>query len=269
MSGLLVLISSATSIAAAPVDPVQVAPGSLVRWGGEGVESCGLQGRTWPAIDQTCWYPIDLLLPPGNLELARWQHDELQRVTVRIGAYPYEIQHITLQNESQVTLSAEDLRRVEKENRQIAALWGLQTPRRFDLPLTAPLSPLPAGGRFGARRFFNDQPRSPHSGADFAAAAGTPVLAAAAGQVALVGDFFFSGKSVFLDHGDGLITMYFHLREIRVAAGGEVEPGQVLGVVGQTGRATGPHLHFGVRWHRARIDPAWLLAPETARRVAE
>ncbi len=114
---------------------------------------------------------------------------------------------------------------------------------------------MPEGGRFGARRFFNGQPRSPHSGADYAAAEGTPVRAVAAGTVVLADDLFFSGRSLFVDHGDGLISMYFHLSEALPGEGEEVRRGETIGRVGQTGRATGPHLHFGVRWRGARIDP--------------
>jgi murein DD-endopeptidase MepM/ murein hydrolase activator NlpD len=158
-----------------------------------------------------------------------------------------------------VDLSAKDLARVERENREIAALWGRRGARRFSLPLAPPLEPLPAGGRFGSRRVINGQPRSPHGGADYTIAAGTPVRAAADGTVALVGDHFFGGRSVFVDHGDGLLTMYFHLSRVDVQAGQELRRGETLGAVGATGRATGPHLHFGVRWRGARVDPAQLL----------
>jgi murein DD-endopeptidase MepM/ murein hydrolase activator NlpD len=88
---------------------------------------------------------------------------------------------------------------------------------------------------------------------------GTPVLAVADGTVVVAKDMFFEGNAVFIDHGDGLISMYFHLSEIKVQAGQEVKKGHTLGRVGSTGRATGPHLFFGVRWHDARIDPQFLL----------
>ena len=88
--------------------------------------------------------------------------------------------------------------------------------------------------------------------------------AAADGEVALTGDFFFSGSSVFLDHGDGLVTMYFHLSRIDVEPGARVERGQTIGAVGQSGRATGPHLHFAARWRGARVDPELLLRPAGA-----
>ena len=158
-----------------------------------------------------------------------------------------------------MNLSGADLRRVKREGERISALWEHRSPRRFELPLHPPLASLPAAGRFGVRRFFNDQPRSPHSGADYAAEEGTPILAAADGLVVLTGDFFFSGRSVFVDHGDSLITMYFHLSELSVGDGEHVARGALIGRVGDTGRTTGPHLHFGVRWHRARVDPGLLL----------
>jgi murein DD-endopeptidase MepM/ murein hydrolase activator NlpD len=250
------LISS-NSLSAAPV----VAPGGLVRWIGEGVESCGWQGQKWLPIEGSCWYPIDLLTPEGPLEIFRVVDGRREETTISVAAYPYKVQRITLEDDSQVNLSAEDLARVRGEQKRISALWGRRGPRRFALPLEPPLESLPAGGRFGDRRFFNDQPRSPHTGADYAADEGVPVLAVADGVVALADDFFFSGRSVFLDHGDGLITMYFHFSEIVVEEGDEVRRGQVIGKVGQTGRATGPHLHVGIRWRRARVDPALMFAP--------
>jgi len=141
---------------------------------------------------------------------------------------------------------------------------ALVTPRRFALPLAPPLAELPAASRFGSRRVFNGQPRNPHSGADFAAKTGEPVRAVADGVVALAGNEFFAGNAVFLDHGDGLISMSFHLSEILVKEGDKVIRGQLLGKVGATGRVTGPHLHFGLRWHGARVDPLELLTGKPA-----
>ncbi len=262
---IALLLAACAAAAGAPVvDGPEVAPGAVVRWPGEGVERCGMAGGKWDPHDGTCWYAIDLLTPAGMLELGRWRGGRLESRRVRVVDYPYPVQHITLADESQVDLSAADLERVQRENQLIGALWSRRGPARFRLPLAAPLAELPAGGRFGARRFFNGQPRSPHSGADYAAAGGTPVLAAADGVVALAGDFFFSGRSLFLDHGDGLITMYFHLSETAVEQGGEVRRGETIGRVGHSGRATGPHLHFAARWRGARVDPALLLAPERA-----
>ena len=117
---------------------------------------------------------------------------------------------------------------------------------------------------FGARRIINDQPRMPHSGADYAAAAGTPVTASNRGRVALVGEFFFAGRLVVLDHGLGLYTLYFHLDRVDVAEGALVERGQPIGTVGATGRATGPHLHWGAVLREARVNPAGLLSLATS-----
>ncbi len=236
-----------------------VAPGGMVVWQGAGTTRCGQGGATWEPLGDRCWYPIDLLAPAGGLELARWRGGRRDTARVEVTDYPYDVQHIRLDDDSRVHLSPSDLARSRREAARVRQLWARRGARRFELPLSPPLAELPAGGRFGSRRFFNDQPRSPHSGADFAAAEGTPVLAAADGVVALADDLFFSGKSVFLDHGDGLVTMYFHLSELAVEPGAEVARGQRIGRVGQTGRATGPHLHFGARWRGARIDPAQLL----------
>lgn len=258
-----VVLLAVMAVSCLPIgaEVIEVSPGTLVRWPGEGVDRCGMGDRSWLPLDGECWYAIDLLAGEGPTEVIRWRGGQRDQSQLQVGAYPYEVQYITLQDDSQVQLSPENLRRVQQENRQIAAMWSLKTPRRFELPLGAPLAALPKGGRFGARRFFNNQPRSPHTGADYSADAGTPILAVGAGTVALTGDFFFPGKSVFIDHGDGLISMYFHLSGRAVEQGDVVERGEIIGLVGQSGRATGPHLHVGVRWHGARIDPRLLFEP--------
>lgn len=247
---------------AAPVSaqgPVaQVSPGTVVRWTGEGVDSCAMGKARFAPLGDACYYPIDLLRGKGVVNLARIRDGRPESLAVRVGAYPYPVQKLTLP-ESQVDLSAEDLARVRRESADIGRLWGTSRPRQFTLPLHPPLDPLPDGGRFGSRRVINGQPKSPHSGADYSAGAGESVLAAAGGTVALTAHHFFAGKSVFLDHGDGLISMYFHLSRIAVEEGQIVSRGQVVGAVGATGRATGPHLHFGIRWRRAKVDPAQLL----------
>lgn len=115
-------------------------------------------------------------------------------------------------------------------------------------------------GPFGRRSIINDQPRSPHSGVDFKAGRGTPVRAMNHGTVVLTEDRFFAGRSVVLDHGGGVLSMYFHLEKILVQNDQFVEKGQVVGLVGATGRATGPHLHLGIRINGARVDPLGLMS---------
>ena len=169
----------------------------------------------------------------------------------------YAAQHITLKNRRQVSPDPDDLKRIERElGLQLAAY---RTYRDGVVPSNVLLD-RPVGGRlsspFGLRRFFNGEERNPHSGLDFAVPAGTPVKAPAAGRVALVGDYFFNGKTVFVDHGQGFISMFCHLSAIDVKVGDEVARGAVVGKVGATGRATGPHLHWNVSLNDVRVDPA-------------
>jgi murein DD-endopeptidase MepM/ murein hydrolase activator NlpD len=229
-----------------------------VSWPGEGIEWCAASGERSQPIDGACVFPIDLLHKAGPLELTRRRGGQLERVAVRVSRFDYPVQKLTLPSRM-VDLSPADLERVRRETRETAQLWKTRGPRRFGLPLSAPLDPLPEGGRFGHRRIINGSPRSPHGGADYSAPEGTPVRAAADGTVVMVADHFFGGNAVFVDHGDGLVTQYFHLSRVDVREGQRLDRGAPLGAVGASGRATGPHLHFGVRFRGARVEPALLL----------
>ena len=258
------LVGSISPLSAALETAEIVAPpGTIVRWAGEGIEACEMDGRVWTPLGGACLYPIDLLRSDPLVDVGRRRNGSLEGARIRIADYPYPVQYITLENDSQVNLSESDLRRVRAEQKRVAGLWDSIGAPAFELPLASPLRNRGAGGRFGSRRFFNDQPRSPHSGVDYAAPAGEAVFSAASGRVVLADDLFFSGRSVFIDHGDGLVSMYFHLSETLVETGDQVGRTEQIGRVGQTGRATGPHLHFGIRWKGARVDPELLLsAPE-------
>lgn len=258
LTSLVVLVATALAALVDGAEPsLEVRPGGVVRWGGANTELCSAAGRLWAPLGETCYYPVDLETT-GELVLERRRAGTMETRTIRVGDYPYPQQQLQVE-ERMVHLSAVDEARASRERAQLAPLWERETPPRFSLPLRLPLE-RGKGGNFGSRRVFNGEPRSPHTGLDYRTAAGTPVLAVAPGRVVLVADHFFSGRSVFVDHGGGLVSMSFHLRSVKVEEGQAVSAGQVLGEVGSTGRATGPHLHFGLRWHGARVDPAILFA---------
>jgi murein DD-endopeptidase MepM/ murein hydrolase activator NlpD len=156
-------------------------------------------------------------------------------------------------------LSEEVLERIHREQEEFSRAFATSTPQRlwegaFVPPVSAEIS-----SPFGYRRVINGTPRAPHTGTDLRVPTGTEVRAPNHGKVVLLGDFFFSGNSVILDHGGGLFTMYFHLSEFRVEEGATVGKGDVIGLSGMTGRVTGPHLHWGARLNNARIDPFELV----------
>ena len=175
-----------------------------------------------------------------------------------VNAHAYREQRLKVAS-SYVSLSEEALARVGRERKIIdAALTNWRDKKLTDVSLQAPVDG-PRSSSFGLRRFFNDQPRSPHKGMDIAANAGTPIRAPRDGQVTTTGDFYFNGNTVIVDHGQGYVTMYCHLNEISVTKGQYLSIGDVLGTVGATGRVTGPHLHFGTYLNGTAVDPALLL----------
>jgi murein DD-endopeptidase MepM/ murein hydrolase activator NlpD len=174
-------------------------------------------------------------------------------LTVKAGGFPVE--RLTLPN-AMVDLDPESERRAANEAARLRVLYDTVTLERlWRGPFTQPVASHKPGGGFGSRRIINGRPRMPHSGIDYSADRGTPVVASNRGRVALLGEFFFAGRLVALDHGLGLYTLYFHLDGVAVTEGQIVERGQTVGTVGTTGRSTGPHLHFAAQLGRARINP--------------
>ena len=170
----------------------------------------------------------------------------------------YTVQHLKLPKKK-VDLDSKTLKRVKAERTEMMAAFESVSPHPYwEDPFIAPVKGR-ISGRFGSRRVINGQPKNPHSGEDIAAPRGTPVHAMNTGTVRLTHDHFFTGKGVILDHGVGLHSMYFHLSAISVKEGQLVKKGDVIGKVGATGRATGPHLHWGVRLNGSRVNPYSLI----------
>jgi murein DD-endopeptidase MepM/ murein hydrolase activator NlpD len=162
-------------------------------------------------------------------------------------------------DERYVELSKANQNRAARESKEAGAIYRRITADIVpDEPFTVPV-PGAAGTNFGSRRIFNGQPRAPHSGADLHAAAGTPVHATNRGRVVLAKNLFFTGNTVILDHGLGIYSLYAHLSRIDVRRGETVKNGQLIGLVGATGRVTAPHLHWGMRVQGARVDPFSLV----------
>lgn len=208
---------------------------------------------------------IPLNAQPGDHTVDITHADGRQeKVTFQITTKEYATQRLTVPDKRKVNPTKEDLIRIEKESKSTRWAFSQWSPKpTADLDFVIP-SPGVASSSFGLRRFFNDEPRQPHSGMDIAAPTGTPVIAPAAGTVILTGDFFFNGRSVFIDHGEGVITMYCHLSKIHVTKGQKVKKKDKIGLVGATGRVTGPHLHWSVSLNDARVDPALFVTLPTA-----
>lgn len=171
----------------------------------------------------------------------------------------YVEQRLTITNERQVNPNNEDMQRINRESAEMNRAFSQWTEELApSFAMRAPVAGVRSSS-FGLRRFFNDQPRSPHSGMDIAAAEGTPIYAPAPGVILTTGNYFFNGNTIILDHGHGLISLYCHMNTIDVEPGTQVDTGDQIGRVGQTGRVTGPHLHWSINLNNTRVDPALFL----------
>lgn len=205
---------------------------------------------------------IPLEAQAGAAEIALQDGKQQRVLTFHITAKAYAEQHIQLPvNDHHVHPDAAALERYAREAREQQAVYARYTENALPWPAFILPTQGEANASFGRKRFFNGEARAPHKGMDIAAPHGQAVWAPAAGIVVQTGDYFFNGRTVMIDHGHGLISMLCHLSEITVKVGDSVKAGDVIGRVGSTGRATGPHLHWTVSLNNARIDPLLLLPP--------
>lgn len=207
----------------------------------------------------TAFIGIPLNASPGEHTATLNLQGKTHKLKFSVLDKQYSEQRIKLKNKGQVDLSKKNLKRVNQEKNTIddfKSYWRetADTDLEFHVPVDGRVS-----GSFGRKRFYNNKPRSPHSGIDFAVPKGTAIRAPARGTVIGTFNFFFTGNTVFVDHGNGLISLYAHLSKINVSPGHELEPGNKLGEVGSTGRATGPHLHWSVYLNGTAVDPELFL----------
>ena len=184
---------------------------------------------------------------------------QLSHLSVRIEGVEQSTQRLTLPKEMVTPTKTKIIKEIEEDSKRLDLIFSRYQPVIFSPPFQRPL----AGeviSVFGVRRVLNGLPKSPHNGIDFRATRGTAVAAMACGQVVLADDLYYTGKTVILDHGGGLFSLYAHLETLAVTPGKTVNTGQKIGTVGSTGRSTGPHLHMGTRLGKARIDPLALIA---------
>ncbi|MBW1911786.1 MAG: M23 family metallopeptidase [Deltaproteobacteria bacterium] len=217
-----------------------------------------------PGADRCCWQgflAVDLMEKPGTYQaLVKISPSGIEKaLKIRVIGKDYGVRRLTLPKKM-VDLDPETLKRVKKESGVMKGLW--KTPATSPAWIGHFIKPVSGEivGPFGRRSVINNQPRSPHTGVDLRGAKGTPVKAINNGKVVLTSDHFFTGRTVVMDHGGEILSMYFHLDKILVKQGDRVVKGGIIGHVGATGRATGPHLHWGMRINGARISPLRLLS---------
>ncbi len=201
-------------------------------------------------------FGIPLSVPSGTLSL----QTNTTPINIEVQPHRYAEQRLTVKNQDHVNPNPEQLARYNREAEQQNQVYRSFTPStnqglpKFIAPTKGKFS-----NSFGRKRFFNGEERAPHSGLDIPAPVGQKVIAPASGTVVQVGDYFFNGKTVLIDHGQGLISMFCHLSHIQAYIGQKVQQGDVIGSVGKTGRVTGAHLHWGMSLNDARVDPQLFL----------
>jgi len=213
------------------------------------------QNDQWLAI-----VGVSLSAKIGSQILAVKSAGKTTKISFVIVDKAYPTQHIEIKDDGMVNPNNYDMKRINSEKSAINAALEHWTEGDVALNFAWPIEGR-VSGLFGRRRVFNGQPRNPHSGMDIAAPIGTEIHAPADGIIRNTGDYFFNGNTVFIDHGQGLVTMFCHMNKIGVKAGQVIKQGEVIGTVGMTGRVTGPHLHLGVSLNDTRVEPR-LFFPE-------
>ncbi len=224
-----------------------------VTWNGRAIATMR-QADTYVAL---VGIPLSTAAGKHTLSLST-TNEAAETVDFTVDSKRYEEQRLVIKNKRKVNPAPIDMERINRENKRLKEVKSYRADRlltdQFDWPLKGIVS-----SPFGLKRFYNDQPRRPHGGIDIAAPEGTPIMAPADGVVVDTGEYFFNGNSVFIEHGLGLQTFYAHMSRIDVKAGDRVTRGQIIGAVGQTGRVTGPHLHWSVGLNATWVNPLLVL----------
>lgn len=204
--------------------------------------------------------PVDIDQKPGKYQIHISDGEKRHKTEVVVRRHKFKTIKLTLP-EAKVILSTEDQERANREADMLDKIWPEMTPLVWNGRFSAPLATEVSTG-FGVRRVMNEKKTSVHRGMDFRGETGTPVKAINSGTVVLTGDLFFGGNTLIIDHGMGLYSVYMHLSKFNVSYGERVSREQVIGFVGSTGRATGPHLHMGVKLLGVSVNPESLFKLE-------
>jgi murein DD-endopeptidase MepM/ murein hydrolase activator NlpD len=203
---------------------------------------------------------VDLETAPGSyrLTIQRSDTDVPSMRTIQIVPRQFRVRRLRVAPEF-VDPPPETLEQIKLDSKALAEAYARVTPKLWKGAFVRPVE-AKTNSNFGTRSFYNGEPRAPHAGVDFLAQTGTPIRASNRGTIALASPLYFTGNTVVIDHGAKLFSIFAHLSEFNVAQGDTVEPETIVGLVGQTGRVTGPHLHWSVRLNGARVDPLSLMA---------
>jgi len=206
---------------------------------------------------------LSLKTLPGNYIVSyqtKNKNSTSKQASIKVIPKTYPEQRIKMKQRKYVSPDKEQLSRIKKEKKHMGKLFKVWRDTDVSVDLSWPVNG-PLSSPFGLRRFFNDQPRNPHSGIDIAAPEGTDIVLPSDGIIIDTGNYYFNGKTVFVDHGQGMISMFNHMSKITAKTGEKLQRGEKIGEIGSTGRVTGPHLHWSLSLNQARVDPM-LFLPE-------